>query len=49
MPSDLHYGIDVLLTIRLDVDGVVHEKVMKVNRLTPRQMGVFSSPGGKAP
>jgi len=49
MLSDLHYALDVLITVRFEVDGVAYEKVMKVKRLTPAEMGVFSSPGSKAP
>lgn len=49
MLSDSYYTLGVLLTIKLELDGVAYEKVMKVKRLTPAEMGVFSSPGGKAP
>jgi len=45
MLSDLHYALDILLNVRFEVDGVAYEKVMKVKRLTPAEMGVFSSPG----
>ena len=49
MLADLHYALDVLLNVRFEVDGVAYEQVLKVKRLTPAEMGVFSSPGSKAP